>query len=232
MIKHTILAAASAVAITGLAATPALSQTADWSGWYAGAQIGYGTGNADWVDNSIYTAGGIGTPILSADPDGVLGGIHLGFNQQYGNIVFGVEGSFDFSGMNSSDPSAAVPTQNTDINWLATIGPRLGYAMDNYLIYLEGGYAAADVETLAINGGGSVYPTQEVHHGGFVGLGAALQVSEAVSIGAEYNYVFLGDKVHAGIASGFGPLSIQVNNVDFHTVTARVSVKLDKLFGN
>ena len=133
-IKHTILAAASTVAITGMAATPAPSQTADWSGKYAGAQIGYGTGNADWVDNSIYTPMGIGTTILSADRDGVLG--------------------------------------------------------------------------------------------------AALQVSEAVSIGAEYNYVFLGDKVHAGIASGFGPLSIQVNDVDFHTVNARVSVKLDKLFGN
>ena len=197
-----------------------------------GFHAAVGVGNTDWFDNDIYTGSGPGTPILSAGPDGFLGGIHLGFNWQSGYWVYGVEGSFDYARLSSSDPSLDIPTQDTEINWLATVGPRVGYAMGNTLVYVEGGYAAADMETLTISGNDILQTEAGVHHGGFVGLGAEIQVTDAVTFGGEYNYVILGDKVHSGVVAGFGPISIQVNDVDIHTIAARISIKLDKLFGN
>ena len=66
-----------------------------WTGLYAGGQIGYGVGdNEGWV--SWATAQGqSGQSNLSRSAQGVIGGAHVGYNQQFDRVVLGVEGSVD-----------------------------------------------------------------------------------------------------------------------------------------
>ncbi len=57
----------------------------------------------------------------------MAGGLHVGYNwQKPGGWVFGIEGDVSFA---------------DDIDYLATIRGRLGYAMDSTLIYATGGAA-------------------------------------------------------------------------------------------
>ena len=58
-----------------------------WNGFYVGLNAGYGWGTSDWT--SSFTSG-------SNSPGGGMFGGTLGFNAQYGNFVFGLEG--DVSG--------------------------------------------------------------------------------------------------------------------------------------
>src|SRR5215216_2462591 len=70
-----------------------------WTGCYVGGNVGYGWAPTDW------------TPIGSSatrshDATGVVAGGQLGCDFQTANVVFGLEGMFDWSGMDgSSSPS-------------------------------------------------------------------------------------------------------------------------------
>ena len=61
----------------------------DWTGFYVGAQIGYGWGQSSGTQN----AGGTFFPVVpySLDPAGALAGGHVGFAYQTGAIVLGAE---------------------------------------------------------------------------------------------------------------------------------------------
>ena len=66
-----------------------------WTGLYVGGQVGYGFGDNDgWV--SWATAQGqSGQSNLSRGAQGMIGGAHVGYNQQFDQVVLGVEGSVD-----------------------------------------------------------------------------------------------------------------------------------------
>ena len=53
----------------------------NWTGLYVGGHVGYGIGMKDWLNASF-----------DYQVDGFLGGGQIGFNQQVGNLVFGIEG--------------------------------------------------------------------------------------------------------------------------------------------
>ena len=57
-----------------------------------------------------------------------LGGAHLGYNWQYGATVFGIEGDVSFA---------------DQVDYLATLRARLGYAHENLLLYATAGVAFA-----------------------------------------------------------------------------------------
>ena len=96
-----------------------------WTGFYAGAHTGYGE---VFDDPAGFDVGG-----------GLLG-MHLGYNYQIGNTVLGVEG--DYSGSWMEDGVL-------DVDYLASIRARAGYAFGNALVYGTIGYAWADASTLA-----------------------------------------------------------------------------------
>jgi outer membrane immunogenic protein len=112
----------------------------NWSGFYVGANGGCGFGTADWVTPSPSTFKTTGF---------VVGGT-LGYNYQFGSIVLGGEGDFDFSTIKGSDGNAvcAGPSGgcNTKMKYMATARARVGYAFDRYLPYLTGGAAYANFE--------------------------------------------------------------------------------------
>lgn len=84
-----------------------------WTGFYIGANLG-----AAWDDTD---------DVEIVDDATLIGGGHLGYNWQGArNIVLGVEGDIDFL---------------DDVEYLATIRGRLGYAFGPTLLYATGGVA-------------------------------------------------------------------------------------------
>src|SRR5215212_9769962 len=66
---------------------------ANWNGFYIGAQIGYqwGSSGARAFD-SVTGLEIVGFGPFGMDTDGVVGGVHAGFNFQTGALVWGIEG--------------------------------------------------------------------------------------------------------------------------------------------
>lgn len=157
-----------------LPATPGvLAGPENWTGFYIGANAGYGWGNAQTFTLTPNDApgglayflfsggdvpGGAPTPITTA---GALGGVQIGFNWQFDRKwLLGLETDFDGSavrgsGGNDHEYVSGTPGFNADIltsinervEWFGTVRPRLGYLLtNNLLIYGTGGLAYGKVK--------------------------------------------------------------------------------------
>lgn len=109
----------------------------DWSGAYVGGLV-----SAVMVD-ALYVPFAGNDPNL--DGDGILGGVYAGYNYQMGNFVMGVEGDALFGEV---DPNNLLDQVDQDIDFMATIRGRLGYAHDRTMAYITGGVAFMDSEIL------------------------------------------------------------------------------------
>src|SRR4029453_3383108 len=113
----------------------------NWSGFYIGADIGYAWTNADsTVDNPF----GIDLDV-SPDASGVIGGLYVGYNAQFGQIVVGLEADGEL--LDESDEGTVGPfavlgggslTTSVNENWRGSVRARLGYAIDTFMPYLTG----------------------------------------------------------------------------------------------
>ena len=104
----------------------------DWSGIYAGVHVGGAGSNVDWDFNSLTGED------LDYDAGGLTAGAHLGIQNQYGNIVFGVEASLTVTDMDDRAPSRfAGISFSTETDVIATVTGRLGYAFDRFLPYVR-----------------------------------------------------------------------------------------------
>jgi outer membrane immunogenic protein len=184
----------------------------DWSGAYVGGNIG-----GVWYDvdrrfpNLLGTGGfgpGPGGNFTTNDSDAIFG-FHAGAQWQFGAWVLGVEAALSgctsecrsFSGVL---PGAPLFTANTfaehKITNLFTVGPRLGYAWDRWMIFATGGWASANLKGTycsAITGiCDSTFSTQNGasrnNNGYFVGGGFDYMVHKGplvdVILGVEYQH--------------------------------------------
>ncbi len=119
-----------------------------WTGLYAGGQVGYQWGT---TNTNIYTdPGTFLTSLPGYSPNGVAGGVHVGYNYQIGQFVVGVEGDADGSSYYGSQSSLgttpAFTSYSTRIPVEGSIRGRVGVAWDRALAYATGGLAIADIE--------------------------------------------------------------------------------------
>jgi outer membrane immunogenic protein len=169
----TIVSFVAAIAAFGFAdcaqATPPAPFS--WTGFYVGATAGFARTKADvnldtvngalplYFTSQIPGLNAIGSPSISGW-NAIFGG-KLGYNQQWGSFVLGLEGDissfrFNQSGMTTGNPfdivlppaTPNVANFNTSVStrWLATVRPRLGYAVDQTLFYATAGLAFAKVD--------------------------------------------------------------------------------------
>jgi outer membrane immunogenic protein len=222
------------------AAKAPLAATQAWSGFYIGGHGGYGWGDAThtFAANNANPAPA-GEPSFKQSPDGGLLGGHLGYNQQYGNWVLGLEGAFTWSGLKETtiNPFAAdgIPgagftnTHGIEIEWLASVTPRIGVASQNWLVYAKGGLAAASIEnTFTSNFGGGTVPFYErnYHLGWTVGAGVEYALTTNWILGVEYNYYDLGTQRNGGTYTSPFAATIQYDSdVTVSSVLARLSYK-------
>ena len=186
------------------AAAPA--PMSDWTGFYVGANIGYGWGTAHWSD-LVAPEGNLPGEFVRHNTNGVLGGLQWGYNRQIGQWVFGFASDFDWSAIkgssvclgNANDYQA---TCGTKANWITTSTFRVGWAMGQFLPYVKGGWALArnefNVTNIGQNGSGccgpqaDYLPTKSYRSGWTVGGGMEYAFDRNWSAFVEYDYMDFG----------------------------------------
>lgn len=166
----------------------------DWTGFYAGAQLGYGWGRLQTDEVLISDGGSSRSDPWSAN--GFLGGIHAGYNQAYGPLVLGAEVDVEASGVTGSLNQPYAGLMDTRIDVQGSLRARLGYTVGPALLYATGGVAVARVSTTydaVANGSGT--KTDSSSHA-LVGwtLGAGLEYAFARNwtTRVEYRYADFG----------------------------------------
>ncbi len=188
----------------------------NWSGFYVGANVGYGWGNADTFFNPLPSATtfvNLLPQTLGPDPKGVLGGLQAGYNWQSGKFVLGVETDIQASDIHGSTvvtpiiqntglpfPGAAFLSASQRIDWLGTLRLRAGFTpVDRLLLYVTGGLAYGDVSYNATTDFRPVGTTQylasfrNTKTGWTAGAGAEWAFAQNWSAKVEYLYVDLGN---------------------------------------
>lgn len=112
-----------------------------------------------------------------------IGGVHIGYNWQSGDRVFGVEADASFG---------------DGVDYLASLRARLGYAMDNLLLYVTAGVAFAGFDNSTVvmsyyDHKKSLDFSGDSEVGAVVGVGGEYKLSSNWSIGVEGLYYFFGD---------------------------------------
>lgn len=168
----------------------------NWTGFYVGANIGYGRspGSVDIFNNG---------PFLSIPEtlSGVVGGVQGGANWQTGNAVFGIEGDIQGSGQSASNsiayrlaPTAFTPAitaiSNKDkVSSFGTLRGRVGVASGHALAYVSAGVGyltfSSDLNFTGL-GSGSFSGSQLA--GTFAG-GMEFAVTDNWSVKAEYMFL-------------------------------------------
>ncbi|MER8742411.1 hypothetical protein NKH54_04920 [Mesorhizobium sp. M1004] len=92
LLASTIIAAFSGCAFAADSITAA-PVAYEWSGFYVGAQLGYGWGDVKGHDQNI--GSGSSDWADSWNSDRALGGIHLGYNKAFNSIVLGAEADIE-----------------------------------------------------------------------------------------------------------------------------------------
>ena len=99
---------------------------------------------------------------------GILGGVHIGYNYQVSQFVFGLEGDVNGSSQSASgiDPFdyAGLVDYGIRKNIDASIRGRIGYAFDRVLIYATGGGAYGNFHTNLFDNFGDIDELQPRPH--------------------------------------------------------------------
>ena len=122
---------------------------ARWAGFYGGGNFGGATAMNQMVDARALPA----AEVFNVSPNGYIGGGQVGYNWQWGNVVFGAEA--DFQGSSQRDDKVCQLTCGTfssvaidqKMDWFGTARGRLGYSVGSTLFYGTAGYAYGDVKT-------------------------------------------------------------------------------------
>lgn len=186
-----------------------MSPSFSWTGGYVGLQAGYG-----WSDVDRDT----GTFANSYDADGFVGGLHAGYNHQWGNFVLGVEGDIEYSDMSGDDGGAGGTIDQVEINWMGSLRARAGFAIDRALIYGTGGVAFADIDQNNVSGVPVSF--SDTYVGWTAGAGVEYAFTDNFTGRLEYRYTDFGSETYtpAGLAAF-------TNDITNHAVRIGLSYK-------
>jgi outer membrane immunogenic protein len=199
----------------------------NWSGLYFGGSLG-----GAWGDSSFVFANGNPADPNPVDFDGSFaGGAHLGFQHQWGNFVLGVETSVLLTDLNgtSTCPNPAFAC-SVETDWIWMIGPRVGYAMNNWLFYGTGGYAlgSLDSQTTTIATGVQFDSGHERHGGWYLGGGIEWGITRNLSLGVEYKHIELDDELHVSSTIPGNPAGDRSVDASIDVVQARLTLRLGR----
>ncbi len=127
----------------------------DWTGFYAGGSLGFGT---------------LDVPGVDGDFEGLTFGGHAGYNYDLGSIVLGAELEGALTNDFTNDGA------DLELDQVLRAKVRAGYDAGAYLPYVAAGWAQATVGT----GGDDLEDT-----GYFYGVGLDYALSDAITVGGE-----------------------------------------------
>ena len=196
--RNSLLATTAALGIAMMPLGAAQAQTPfDWSGFYAGLHGGFLSGD---VNLTGILDGMLGGPI-----SGLIGGPLAGYNFApttffSGPVVFGVEGDFGLTGATGTGTSQGTDVSIDlyyDLSWDAHLRARAGVPMGNFMPFVAGGLAFADLnitETGGTETGGA--PQGGLYTGWTVGTGADVALGNNMVGRAEVLYDDYGTKAY------------------------------------
>jgi outer membrane immunogenic protein len=210
--------------------------TYDWSGLYFGGAVG-----GAWHDTAgdFYNFPGFLWHTGGGDGGLIYGGF-AGIQKQWGNFVLGIEGGYNAldNGFNTS-PGTGLPGSGcglalgnfceSRINDIWYIGGRVGYAWNRFMVYGQGGYAQADIDTQTFFAGASFDHAGASHGGWYAGAGAEYAVLDNLIIGIDYKHYEFDSKAHNCNAAliSCNPAFNRNVDADVDSVMARVSYKFN-----
>lgn len=170
-----------------LAAPAAAQDTFNWTGFYAGINAGYGSGNGD----------------------GFIGGGQVGYDRLFPNAwLIGVEADAqgttigpEIHAFGTLTPAESFTLHyNSNLDFIGTVRIRLGYVLpQNVLIYATGGLAYGNVNAssnlqIQQNTGPTTISLRRsaIDTGWTVGAGAEYPFTDHLKLRAEYLYTDLG----------------------------------------
>lgn len=239
--RHIILVAVAALAasVSGASAAdltrpvykapPMMPPAFSWTGFYIGANGGYGWSNHQIYDFTVDNPTG-------PDIKGGFGGGQIGYNYQMGTFVVGLEADFQGADISGSvlDTNFG-DTMRSKVDYFGTVRGRLGFAFNTALIYATGGFAYGHVNT-EVSGPvltGSSYDLDRMSTGYTIGGGVEYAFTPAWSVKGEYQYIDLGknDPISAaGVSfSNLAPGITNVNNTAFSTVRIGINYRFGGL---
>lgn len=175
--------------VKALRAAP-VTEIIDWTGFYLGAHGGYGWGDKTW---SV----GPQPPILplsvSGNVEGALGGFHGGYNYQIGRLVLGLEGQWTWNnvkGTHSGTLGGFTNTFSVDADWFSSVTGRVGYAVDRWLLYADGGAVwARETYSAQLGAFPVLFQARDTRLGWTVGGGVEYVIDRNWSVRGEYSYM-------------------------------------------
>jgi outer membrane immunogenic protein len=230
-----LIAFAAPAAAADLAARPyvkappaPIAVAYDWSGFYIGANGGWGSSQKCWeaVAPTIPLIG----PEGCHDATGGTAGGQIGYRWQAGTWVFGLEGQGNWADFRGSHVSTLFPGDRLDsrIDAFGLFTGQIGYAANNVLFYVKGGAAVTadrfrifDVPT------GLVVATtgDDTRWGASVGAGIEFGFAPNWTAGVEYNHLFMQDRTHTFVDTTGAFIAAERIRQDVDLVTVRVNYR-------
>jgi outer membrane immunogenic protein len=210
--------------------------TYDWSGIYVGGAVG-----GAWYDTAgeFFNAPGFFWHTGNSDTTLIYGGF-AGIQKQWGNFVLGIEGGYnalDNGFSRTAGGGIGAPCGypvgsfcESRLNDIWYIGGRVGYAWNRFMIYGQGGYAQADIDTQGFDALGAFSLAGATHGGWYAGVGAEYAVLDNLIIGIDYKHYEFDSKQHncnLAVVSCLGTADFRNVDADVDAVMARVSYKFN-----
>jgi len=169
----------------------------------------------------------------SFNRDGVFGGLHLGYNLQFGAWVLGLQAEYNFAGITGS--TTAFPLQlSSALRQFGSVDGRLGLAFNRWLVYAIGGFAYADQRHSIVNG--AIPLTRDYganEYGWDVGGGVEYALTNNWTARLEYRYYNWGKKGYTDPLFGslvgaiVGVQPVHNTTETMHTIRAGLTYKFD-----
>ncbi|WP_168201731.1 outer membrane protein [Phreatobacter aquaticus] len=158
----------------------AAPRRADWSGFYAGVQGGYGFGNTTLAVPGLFSFRGIGS-------QGLFGGVLGGYDHQFAgtNIVAGIEADAGISTVRTTLNVAGFGA-SIGSDWNAGVRGRLGYVIGGSVMpYLSAGYGWTHVN-ISLPGASAGWMSSGLQ----LGAGVETMLTANLALRAEYIHQF------------------------------------------
>ena len=235
-------ASAADMAVKARPPAPVIAPIYDWTGFYIGANGGWGQSNS--CLNFVDPFDPFGTDFADgcrSRSGGLVGG-QIGYRWQAGTWVFGLEAQGDWADLSNQrvspffdqfNPLPGLTSTRTKTDGIGLFTGQIGYAWNAALFYVKGGAAVTSnrfsiLETIS---GIELASASATRWGGTVGAGFEYGFTPNWSFGVEYNHLFMGDANNSFTGLRFGPGAVPaaiINNritQDVDMLTLRLNYK-------
>lgn len=206
---------------------PYVAPIYDWTGFYIGANGGWGQSHNCW--DFVGVAGTVIGDGCRDRSGGLIGG-QIGYRWQASQWVFGLEAQGDWADFSNTRVSLINPlfSTRTKTDGIGLFTAQIGYAWNASLLYVKGGAAVTSnrfsiLDTLS---GTELAAASSTRWGGAVGVGWEYGFAPNWSAGIEYDHLFMGNANNSfSVANPIVSGALNRISQDVDLVTLRVNYR-------